>query len=69
MKLRPAGEWPSQKRAIGEPLARKSSRSPDPPLADAKARPCARCGKRFVPTTKRRLLCARCFGLNYGYDE
>lgn len=28
---------------------------------DRPRRPCSRCGKRFQPTIKRRMLCAYCF--------
>lgn len=33
---------------------------------DKPERPCARCGKRFAPTIRRRLLCYGCFS---GADE
>ena len=34
----------------------------DPVLKGRSSRPCARCGNKFQPTFKRRLLCSRCFG-------
>ena len=33
----------------------------DPALPGAARRPCARCGARFRPTRRRRLLCKGCF--------
>ena len=33
----------------------------DAKLEGAPERPCSRCGKRFQPTLRRRLLCAGCF--------
>ena len=43
---------------------------PDPSRPE---RPCACCGRRFQPTTRRRMLCAECFTGNdaqwrRGYD-
>ena len=61
MKLRPAGEAPSQKYAIFDgPMPR--THTGEVRLQGAKRRPCARCGQRFQPTQRRRMLCAGCFG-------
>ena len=38
-----------------------TERARDKPL-DRAERPCSACGKMFAPTTRRRLLCAYCFG-------
>ena len=67
-KLRPAGELPSQLAAV------HAGRMPpahnrDPALKDEPKRRCARCGQKFQPTAKRRMLCARCYGLGGGYDD
>ena len=34
----------------------------DRPLPGGQERPCARCGRMFQPSIKRRMLCAPCFG-------
>ena len=49
------------KNAIHEGSMPRSHRSGDPALPGAKRRPCARCGKRFQPTKRRRMLCKGCF--------
>ena len=67
-KLRPAGEHPSQKTAIFDGKMPRTHTG-DPVLKDKPKRSCARCGNRFEPTTKRWMLCARCFGLGGGYDD
>ena len=66
-KQPPAGEHPRLQNSIYEgPMPPVHTR--DPALEDKPKRPCARCGNRFQPTTKRRMLCLRCFRLNGGYD-
>lgn len=41
----------------------------DKPLEGVEPRKCSCCGRRFQPTTKRRLLCAGCFALGDGRAE
>ena len=69
MKLLPAGEHPSLKTAIYEGKMPRSHTMTDAANKSRPKRSCARCGNRFQPTTKRWMLCARCFGLGGGYDD
>ena len=66
-RIKPAGEAPGLKNAVFEGRVVPPNR--DPELADKPKRRCARCGKRFQPTAKRRMLCKHCFGLGGGYDD
>ena len=57
-KLLPAGEgWGD---AALEHIEPAPSRGSDKRI-DRPARPCARCGRRFQPTERRRMLCNPCF--------
>ncbi len=54
-----AGEKPGQRGAVYEgkmPLPYS-----DPPLKDRPKRPCSKCGRKFQPTAKRRMLCEHCY--------
>ena len=55
-----AGESLFGHRSQGVFEGRLPSPKTDPRL-DKPKRPCARCGRRFQPTVKRRMLCAGCF--------
>ena len=39
---------------------------PDGRTVRGKPRPCARCGRKFQPTIKRRMLCAECYSYASG---
>ena len=67
-KILPAGEHPTLKNAIFEGRMPRTHTG-DPLLEDKPKRSCARCGANFLPTTKRRMLCLRCYGRAGGYDE
>ena len=69
MRERPAGELPAQKNAIYQGKMPRSHTMTDRPDLSRDKRPCARCGNKFQPTDKRRLLCLRCYGLAGGYDD
>ena len=67
-KLLPAGEAPAMKSAVFEGRM-PPAHGRDPADKGRERRPCARCGRKFLPTAKRRMLCARCYGLGGGYDD
>ena len=67
-KLLPAGEAPEMKNAVFEGRM-PPAHNQDPTDKSQERRPCTRCGRKFQPTHKRWLLCARCFGLGGGYDD
>ena len=69
MKARPAGEAPAQRNAVYEGPMPRAHKMGDPPDKTRPCRRCARCGKKFKPTLRRRMLCLRCFGLGGGYDD
>lgn len=60
-KLRAAADTGSDEdRLIDEgPLGRAHQ---DVPLEGVPPRRCAKCGRRFQPTVRRRMLCAGCYG-------
>ena len=68
MKVRPAGEGPEKHAYFTGPMP-PPLHVRDPVDKSRPKRPCARCGQRFQPTYKHRMLCARCYGLGGGYDE
>lgn len=55
-------ELPRYTQAIWKgPMGNRARGGGDPTL-DCPKRPCAKCGRKFQPTLKRRMLCASCFG-------
>ena len=60
-----AGYLPTQLHAVDPHPVRTGDR----PLPNAAERPCARCGRMFPPSLKRRLLCLGCFKNASGGDE
>ena len=55
-------ELPRYTQAIHKgPMAGTQRGRPGDPALDRPERPCAKCGKQFQPTVRRRLLCGPCF--------
>ena len=64
-------DFQGRQRAVGEPARGQASAgvyqgAMPTPSKDVKLkrpkRPCSRCGVKFQPTIKRRMLCATCYG-------
>ena len=52
------------------PMPRAHRAGGEKPLEGARARACSRCGKRFAPTIKRRMLCHDCYkGASSSLDD